>query len=39
LNDLTKIFFDYVENNSDSLNYCINFEKYINNVEEIDMIS
>lgn len=39
LNDLTKIFFDYVENNADSLNYCINFEKYINNVEEIDMIS
>lgn len=39
MNSLTKIFFKYLEKNEDSLNYCLYFERFINNIEEIDMIS
>lgn len=39
MNSLTKIFFNYLEKNENSLDYCLYFERFINNVEEIDMIS
>lgn len=39
MNSLTNLFFKYLEKNESSIDYCVNFEKYINNIEEIDMIS